>query len=133
MLEHGGQDYDGTIRNMSSTGALVEGLWNVPSGTRFQVLAPVVRATWHEVAELDDTQRGTGGFGSTGTRYVQNSRDHRNGRTPGVSTSTPSGTSAWRLAEASSESPPAPATSDRSHRTSRRSDAASRCSVASTA
>ena len=32
------------------------------------VLAPVVRATWHEVAELDETQRGTGGFGSTGTR-----------------------------------------------------------------
>lgn len=32
------------------------------------VLAPVVRAGWTEVAELDDTQRGTGGFGSTGTR-----------------------------------------------------------------
>ena len=32
------------------------------------ILAPVHRATWHEVAELDETQRGTGGFGSTGTR-----------------------------------------------------------------
>ena len=32
------------------------------------VLAPVVRVTWAEVAELDETQRGTGGFGSTGTR-----------------------------------------------------------------
>ena len=32
------------------------------------ILAPVTRATWHEVAELDETQRGTGGFGSTGTR-----------------------------------------------------------------
>lgn len=32
------------------------------------VLAPVVRAAWTEVAELDETQRGTGGFGSTGTR-----------------------------------------------------------------
>jgi dUTP pyrophosphatase len=32
------------------------------------VLAPVVRATWHEVADLDETQRGAGGFGSTGTR-----------------------------------------------------------------
>ena len=31
------------------------------------VIAPVVRATWHEVAELPDTARGTGGFGSTGT------------------------------------------------------------------
>ena len=32
------------------------------------VLAPVVRAGWVEVAELDDTARGAGGFGSTGTR-----------------------------------------------------------------
>lgn len=32
------------------------------------VLAPVVRAGWVEVAELDATDRGAGGFGSTGTR-----------------------------------------------------------------
>lgn len=30
------------------------------------VLAPVVRAGWEEVADLDDTARGAGGFGSTG-------------------------------------------------------------------
>ena len=30
------------------------------------VLAPVVQAAWHEVAELDATERGEGGFGSTG-------------------------------------------------------------------
>ncbi|MDN3646525.1 dUTP diphosphatase [Pontixanthobacter aestiaquae] len=30
------------------------------------VLAPVTQAQWHEVAELDDTERGAGGFGSTG-------------------------------------------------------------------
>ena len=30
------------------------------------VLAPVTRAAWEEVAELDDTARGAGGFGSTG-------------------------------------------------------------------
>jgi dUTP pyrophosphatase len=30
------------------------------------VLAPVTRAGWVEVAELDDTARGEGGFGSTG-------------------------------------------------------------------
>ena len=30
------------------------------------VLAPVTRAAWEEVDELDDTARGTGGFGSTG-------------------------------------------------------------------
>lgn len=32
------------------------------------VIAPVVRATWREVAELPGSTRGTGGFGSTGTR-----------------------------------------------------------------
>lgn len=31
------------------------------------VLAPVTRATWDEVSELPDTNRGTGGFGSTGS------------------------------------------------------------------
>lgn len=31
------------------------------------VIAPVSRAAWREVENLDDTQRGTGGFGSTGT------------------------------------------------------------------
>ena len=30
------------------------------------VLAPVVQAAWEEVAELDNTARGAGGFGSTG-------------------------------------------------------------------
>ena len=30
------------------------------------VVAPVVQGAWLEVAELDDTARGTGGFGSTG-------------------------------------------------------------------
>jgi dUTP pyrophosphatase len=30
------------------------------------VLAPVTRGTWLEVETLDDTARGTGGFGSTG-------------------------------------------------------------------
>ncbi len=30
------------------------------------VLAPVTRAAWEEVAALDDTSRGAGGFGSTG-------------------------------------------------------------------
>lgn len=30
------------------------------------VLAPVTRAAWDEVTELDETERGSGGFGSTG-------------------------------------------------------------------
>ena len=37
LLEHAGQHYNGTIRNMSPTGALVEGLWNVPIGTIFRI------------------------------------------------------------------------------------------------
>jgi dUTP pyrophosphatase len=32
------------------------------------VIAPVLRAEWSEVAELDDTARGAGGFGHSGTR-----------------------------------------------------------------
>lgn len=31
------------------------------------VIAPVIQATWHEVATLPETDRGAGGFGSTGT------------------------------------------------------------------
>ncbi|GAA4642858.1 dUTP diphosphatase [Pontixanthobacter gangjinensis] len=30
------------------------------------VLGPVTQAAWHEVGELDETDRGAGGFGSTG-------------------------------------------------------------------
>ena len=37
MLDHHGQFYNGTIRNISTTGALVEGLWNVPVGTIFRI------------------------------------------------------------------------------------------------
>jgi dUTP pyrophosphatase len=32
------------------------------------ILAPVIRGRWHEVTDLDETPRGSGGFGSTGTR-----------------------------------------------------------------
>ena len=32
------------------------------------VVAPVTRASWREVDTLPDTSRGTGGFGSTGSR-----------------------------------------------------------------
>jgi hypothetical protein len=37
LLEHGGQTYNGTIRNISAGGAMIEGLWNVPVGTIFTV------------------------------------------------------------------------------------------------
>ena len=48
VLDHGGQQYHGTIRNISTTGALVEGLWNVPPGTIFRIMlteTQVVTAT----------------------------------------------------------------------------------------
>lgn len=32
------------------------------------LVAPVIQARWQEVEELDETTRGSGGFGSTGTR-----------------------------------------------------------------
>jgi dUTP pyrophosphatase len=32
------------------------------------VVCPVVQASLEEVKELSDTQRGSGGFGSTGTK-----------------------------------------------------------------
>jgi diguanylate cyclase (GGDEF)-like protein/PAS domain S-box-containing protein len=37
VVDHDGQQYHGTIRNISSTGALIEGLWNVPAGTVFRI------------------------------------------------------------------------------------------------
>lgn len=37
VLEHGQHVYNGTIRNISQTGAMIEGLWNVPPGTVFGV------------------------------------------------------------------------------------------------
>jgi len=37
VLEHGGQRYDANVRNISQSGALVEGLRNVPAGTVFRI------------------------------------------------------------------------------------------------
>ena len=48
VLESGGEHYQGTIRNISATGAMIEGLWNVPKGTAFNVkMGPgqIVKAT----------------------------------------------------------------------------------------
>ena len=59
-------DYRGEIQvivlNTGDTAFTVE------RGTRIAqaVLAPVVRARWHEVENLDSTARDAGGFGSTG-------------------------------------------------------------------
>ena len=48
VLDHAGQQYHATIRNISTTGAMVEGLWNVPPGTIFRIVlaeGSVVTAT----------------------------------------------------------------------------------------
>ena len=43
-------------------------IFTVERGLRIaqMVIAPITRAIWQEVADLDETQRGAGGFGSTG-------------------------------------------------------------------
>jgi diguanylate cyclase (GGDEF)-like protein/PAS domain S-box-containing protein len=37
VLEHGGHRYEANVRNISQTGALIEGLRNVPAGTVFRI------------------------------------------------------------------------------------------------
>lgn len=62
------EDYRGEIKviliNLSKNSFVVE------NGTRIaqMVLCPVVRANLEEVKELQETLRGDGGFGSTGTK-----------------------------------------------------------------
>ena len=36
-VHHDGHVYTGRVRNISETGALIEGLWNVPPGTSFSI------------------------------------------------------------------------------------------------
>ena len=61
-------DYRGELKviliNLSDKSFLVE------NGARIaqMVLCPVVKATLKEVKTLEDTKRGSGGFGSTGTK-----------------------------------------------------------------
>lgn len=59
-------DYRGELRVLLINHGLSD--FKVERGDRIAqlVLAPVTVAQWHEVDELDDTQRGAGGFGSTG-------------------------------------------------------------------
>ncbi len=37
VIENSGHHYNGTVRNISISGAMVEGLWNVPPGTIFKI------------------------------------------------------------------------------------------------
>jgi dUTP pyrophosphatase len=52
LINHGEEDF--TIRRGDRIAQLI--------------VAPVVQAQWVEVASLDETARGAGGFGSTGGR-----------------------------------------------------------------
>ena len=65
------EDYRGEIQVILLNAGDAD--FTVERGTRIAqaVLAPVVRATWREVAELADTERGAGGFGSTGLSQVR--------------------------------------------------------------
>lgn len=62
------EDYRGEIgiivMNVGAEPFIVERGMRIAQG----VIAPVVRAVWHESDGLDETARGEGGFGSTGTR-----------------------------------------------------------------
>jgi dUTP pyrophosphatase len=60
------EDYRGELQVIVMNAG--EAPFTVERGMRIAqaVLAPVVRAAWREVAELPDTARGPGGFGSTG-------------------------------------------------------------------
>ncbi|MCF4152128.1 dUTP diphosphatase [Dethiosulfovibrio sp. F2B] len=59
-------DYRGEIRVIMMN--LGDGPFEVAVGDRIAqlVIAPVARACWEEVATLESTERGSGGFGSTG-------------------------------------------------------------------
>ncbi|WP_428535109.1 dUTP diphosphatase [Rhodopila sp.] len=64
------EDYRGEIAViLLNTGAEA---FVVERGARIAqaVLAPVSRAGWREVDALDGTERGAGGFGSTGSRFA---------------------------------------------------------------
>ena len=60
-------DYRGEVKVILANFGPEE--YNIRRGTRIaqMVFAPVLRGVWDEVAELPETERGDGGFGSTGT------------------------------------------------------------------
>lgn len=63
-------DYRGEIKIILAN--LGEDDFQINTGDRIAqiVVTPVIQATMLEVEALDDTERGTGGFGSTGVRKV---------------------------------------------------------------
>uniref|UniRef100_UPI00351156C4 EAL domain-containing protein n=1 Tax=Alteriqipengyuania sp. TaxID=2800692 RepID=UPI00351156C4 len=72
VLQHGEDFYNGTIRNMSAQGALVEGLWNVPEGTRFRIALSDQLAVNAEVRWCCENR--------VGVRFDQKLRRDKNGQ-----------------------------------------------------
>jgi len=64
-------DYRGEVRIILLNGG--DEPFTIERGDRIAqlVVAPVARVAWEEVAELDATERGAGGFGHTGVRGVR--------------------------------------------------------------
>jgi dUTP pyrophosphatase len=67
-------DYRGEVKVMLTNTSSY--MFPVNPGDRIAqaVIAPVARATIEEVAELDETERGAGGFGSTGVAQTPSSQ-----------------------------------------------------------
>jgi len=70
VMQHADDFYTATVRNMSSQGALVEGLWNVPEGTRFRIALSERLAVDAEVRWCEENR--------VGVRFDERlQRDHR--------------------------------------------------------
>lgn len=54
-------------------------LFVIKNGDRIAqaVISPIIKAEWIEVSELSETERGTGGFGSTGISEIKVSYPHK--------------------------------------------------------
>lgn len=65
-------DIEGSPTESTVRGFLPEGTYLIRKGDRIAqgVLAEVSRASFEEVAELEDTERGDGGFGHTGVNVI---------------------------------------------------------------
>ena len=63
-------DYRGPISimiwNITNKSVIIEAGTRIAQG----VLCPVIRANFEEVESLEDTDRGSGGFGSTGLKWL---------------------------------------------------------------
>lgn len=61
------EDYRGEVKIILSNFGSTD--YRIRRGDRIaqMVLAPVIRAKWEEVPQIEETDRGAGGFGHTGT------------------------------------------------------------------